>query len=48
MFVRALCEIVGRPAEPYVVPLLAAAVDEWREAAAAACRVAASAHDRRL
>ena len=28
LILRALCEIVGRPAEPYVVPLVAAAIDE--------------------
>jgi len=28
LILRALCEIVGRPAEPYVAPLLAAALDE--------------------
>ena len=28
LILRALCEIVGRPAEPYIVPLLAAALDE--------------------
>ena len=28
LILRALCEIVGRPAEPFVVPFLAAALDE--------------------
>ena len=27
-YIRALCEIVGRSAEPFVVPLLAAVLDE--------------------
>jgi len=33
LFIRALVEIVGKPAEPYVVPLLAAALEECSSSA---------------